>query len=609
MNFYKITIYLSIFIANIFNTYAQYNHISYENSSSPEIKIVQIDFRDLSTLVHFEFTNNNHQWICSNENVYIQDKFSHKKYNLLNSINLPFCPKSHYLNSPNQKHYFTLEFEKVPENIDLFDIIEINDDGGRGWYFNGCKIDSESYVGNFIDVTSFTKTTPIKEYGYYYNNGRKTYYYKNDDIVISAFVSIDRKYGKYYHADIIIQNFSGKDLTFNPSLITAQFTKDGELSSLEALTHGEYMKKVKNRQAWATAAIALSESIAALNAGYSSTNSSTHSSTNSSTNYFIGGNHGTIYGNSNTYSSTYSSTYSNTYNGAAAYAAQLNATRNINSHTNQQHQIKNQINQGYAKTHTINNYTEYLGYVNIKFTESNEIKLVVPFNNTDYTFTYTFNSESEVVEYDELPFDKFNHKKEILPETENKKPGIYYKENICLIDKEISLSDVKIKCLNETGRAYDKYTIKKSELTFHETNHIWKITEESLTKKDEFILENNKPGIYYKGNNCLIDQEISLTLVKIKCLNETGRAYDKYTIKKSDLIFHEVRYEWQIAEQLSNEGISMPEGNSPGLYFNGVFCKIIEKLPGGHVKIKYLNETGRAYDKKIVHINELTEIK
>ena len=37
----------------------------------------------------------------------------------------------------------------------------------------------------------------------------------------------------------------------------------------------------------------------------------------------------------------------------------------MSNYTGQQYQIKNQISRGYAKTHTINNETEYLGYVNI----------------------------------------------------------------------------------------------------------------------------------------------------------------------------------------------------------------------------------------------------
>ena len=45
----------------------------------------------------------------------------------------------------------------------------------------------------------------------------------------------------------------------------------------------------------------------------------------------------------------------------------------------------------------------------------------------------------------------------------------------------------------------------------------------------------------------------------------------------------------------------------PGLYYNGVKCKIIEKSTD-QVRIKYLNETGRAYDKKWVNKTELITV-
>lgn len=392
MKFIHLAIYLSLFFTNIFNSSAQYNNISIGNTSSPEIKIVQVDFRGLSTLVHFEFKNNNHGWICSSENVYLQDKSSYKKFNLLNSINLPFCPNKHILSDSNQKHLFTLEFEKVPENIGLFDIIEINENGETGWHFNNCKIDTKSTVGNFIDVESFTDTTPVKEYGYYYKDGQPIYYYKYNGVVISAVVSIDRNYGKYYQVDILIQNLTGRNRTFNPNLITAQLTRNEESFSRDVLSYNEYMKKVNNRQAWAAAAVAFSEGMAASNAGYSSTNSSSYSSGYSSTygtaSGYVGNNFGSVYGSSNTSFSTYGTSYSRTYDGAAAYAAQQNANRNVANYTGHQYQIKNQISQGYAKIHTINNETEYLGYVNIKYKKADRLTLKVPFNGTDFIFYF-----------------------------------------------------------------------------------------------------------------------------------------------------------------------------------------------------------------------------
>jgi len=626
MNLKSVTICLFLFFTNIFNSLAQFNQITVENSSKPDIKIVQIDFRGLSTLIHFEFTNSNQEWICSSENVYIQDKSSYKKYNLLNSINLPFCPNVHVLSGPDQKHFFTLEFEKVPENIGLFDIIEVNDRRETGWYFKNCKIET-GYHGSFIDVESFTESTPVKEYGYYYDDGRQTYYYKFNGTVICTSVSIERNYGKYYQVNILIQNLFGRDRTFNPDLIYAKLRKNGEIFSSAPLPYNKYMKKVNNRQAWAAAALALSEGLAAANAGYSNTyssgSSSGYSSTYGSASGYVGNNYGSIYGSSNTYSSTYGTSYSRSYDGAAAYAAQQNAIRNVANYTNKQFQINKQINQGYAKIHTIKNETEYLGYVNIEYTNADEMKLIIPFNNTDYTFTYTFNSESNysfnsksnIVKNDVPSTENSNSNKDVGFIYENNEPGIYYKENSCLIYKEISTTEVVIKCLNETGRAYENYTIKKSELDFVGITYEWQITSEQSIKEDDLIFEYLEPGIYYNGINCMVNEELSVTEVKIKCLNETGRAYDKYTIKKSELVFHETTHEWQITENFSDEDKNIPNDNNiskvvvPGFYLNGVFCKIIKELPNGYVKIKYLNETGRAYYKKVVLRSELVEVK
>jgi len=539
MNLKSIQICLFLFLVNIFSSSAQFNQITVEKSSMPEIKVVQIDFRGLSTLVHFEFSNNNNLSICSSENVYIQDKSSFKKYNLLNNINLPFCPNVHILDEPDQKHFFTLEFEKVPENIGFFDIIEINDGGEKGWHFENCKIASDSDHGDYIDVASFTERTPVKEYGYYFDDGQQIYYYKYNGAIISALVSIERNYGKYYQANILIQNLSGRDRTFKPSLIYAKLSQNGEVFKRNALSHDEYMKKVNNRQSWAAFAVAFSEGMAASSAGYSNTYSS-YSSTGYSNTYgsasgYVGGNYGSIYGSSNTFSSTYGTSYSRTYDGAAAYAAQQNANRNVANYTGQQYQIKNQISQGYAKTHTINNETEYLGYVNIKYTKADEMKLVIPFNNTDYTFTYSFGSNSKVTQVNETSIDKTSVKEAINQIDERTKPGIYYNGNECLIDNEISITDVKIKCLNETGRAYDKYTIKKSELIFHKITHEWQITQESSDGSINEYLKNNSKGLYYNGAFCKILEEMPDGYVKIKYLNETGRAYYKKVVLRSEL--------------------------------------------------------------------------
>ena len=234
-------------------------------------------------------------------------------------------------------------------------------------------------------------------------------------------------------------------------------------------------------------------------------------------------------------------------------------------------------------------------------TEADNIRQAI---NRCLSALFPSNNPVENFENTDFSLNNSNPNKDVGLNSKIKPPGIYYNEYSCVIDQEISVTEVKIKCLNETGRAYDKHTVKKSELSFHEIKHEWEITNETLLEVDTFSYENADPGIYYNGNSCEIDEEISPTVVKIKCLNETGRAKDKFTIKKSELVFHEINYEWKITEETLNN----PK-DPPGLYYNGILCTIIKDLADGKVKIKYPNETGRAYDKKVVLRSDLVEVK
>lgn len=379
-----------IFIAFItFNLKAQYRNVSFDKTDVPSLKIIQIDFRELSTLVHFQFTNENSAWICTQEDFYIQDKSTFKKYRLLNSINLPFCDKTHRLESVGQKHNFTLEFEKLPIDIGVFDIIE---NAESGFNFYGVRVDTTKREKDFIDIASFIDETPVKEYGHYYKDGNPVFYYKYKGVTIAALLYYDNNYGKYYQANILVSNLSGKDLNFNPALITARMQKKEEVFPAQVLSYNEYMKKVRRRQNWEAFAVGLSESMAASNAGYSSSSSSTRSSgystTTGSASGFVGDTYGSVYGSSTTYGSTYSTSYSQSYNGAAAYAAQQNANRNVANYQNQQYSIKKSLSEGYLKLNTLSNETEYIGFINIPYKKVDNLEIVIPFYDTKFVFVW-----------------------------------------------------------------------------------------------------------------------------------------------------------------------------------------------------------------------------
>jgi hypothetical protein len=142
--------------------------------------------------------------------------------------------------------------------------------------------------------------------------------------------------------------------------------------------------------------------------------------------------------------------------------------------------------------------------------------------------------------------------------------------------------------------------VENNESSFNNLNH----------KNDvDFISKSKERGVYFKGNNCPIHEEISAKIVIIKCLNESGRAYDTYAVKKSELTFHGIAHEWQITDDSTIEESKNPKSDSPGLYFNGSPCKIIGEMPDGYVKIKYLTDTGRGYYRVIILRNDIVEIK
>ena len=370
---------------------AQYKSFEIQKSNYSEVKIVQIDFREFSTLVHMRYDNNSKvgNLIYADENFYIKDNRTKKKYKLLNSFNLPLGNNNKYavLEETNESINFTLEFEKIPDSSEDIDIIENNKGGGFNFY--GVIINKQEKENKFIDIVSFIEETPIKEMRYYYKDGGVVEYYQDNGLTIAVTLSYDFNYGKYYRANILIQNRTGKDINFHPSNITAKIHAKSGIDT-QVLTYAEYMKKVKKRQNWNSFAVAFSESMAATNAAYSS--STTHSSVSGYSNSFssvygyYGNTYGSAYGSTYSYGSAYGTSTTKKYDGAAAYAAQQNASNNIANYQNQQYHIKRTISEGYVKLNTIMNETEYVGYVNIRYKKTDRMVIYIPINGKTYLF-------------------------------------------------------------------------------------------------------------------------------------------------------------------------------------------------------------------------------
>jgi len=299
--------------------------------------------------------------------------------------------------SKDQIHYFSLEFEKLPDSTIEFDMVE-DENNKDAFNFYGITLNPE-VKKDFINIDDYIASTPVKEYGIYMKDGQSIYYFKHQGLLISLYLTLNNSYGKYYTPYIDIQNFTGRSLLFNPLSITAKiYDKNKEVvQDLEVLSYEQYMKKVKNKQAWSAALYGMAQGLAASGAGYSSstTNFSGNGYTSSYTSAsgFIGNTYGYMNATASSYSTVYGKSHTQSYNGAAAYAAQQNASNNTNAYLQQQYQIKAQINEGYAKVNTLQNQTQYAGYFNIKYKKSDNMVINIPINNTIYTFQLSWNND------------------------------------------------------------------------------------------------------------------------------------------------------------------------------------------------------------------------
>ena len=371
--------------------HAQYNEIDC-GISHPSLQIMQIDFTEISTLIFIKYTNSGNGFMNIGDKTHLKDKRNSKEFFLLNSINIPLSdegePKVHVFDSTDQVHYFCLEFEKIPETIGNFDLIE-EENSPNAFNIHDINIHLEKKT-DFIKIDDFIKSSPVKEYGFNLRDGNLIYYFKHKGLSISMTLFRDNKYGDYYQAWINIQNFTGRNLLLSPDRIRAKTLIREEIKDLHILSYQEYMKKVNRSQAWQNFAVAFGNSLAASNAGYSASTSNTSVTgvTNSfgTASGYIGNSYGYASGWSSSYSTAYGRSITQSYNGAAAYAAQQNAYAQTNNFIANQFQIKSRLSEGYIKANTLSNQTEFMGYLNIKYLKTDNLIVEIPINGETYIF-------------------------------------------------------------------------------------------------------------------------------------------------------------------------------------------------------------------------------
>ena len=375
------------------NILAQYNCLTV--ASKPATMIVeQIDYYDNSMVVFLTYYNQGYATCYINDKTYARTADG-RRYPLLNSINMPISseaePREMIMSSADQCHRFALEFEKAPLG-EAFDIIEI-ENKPSAFNFYGMCADTLCETER-LNPDEFIRGYPVKERGLFMQDGMYIQYITYQGITLTVNVSAVQQYGKYYNVDLLLQNASGKSVLFTLDNVEAEgyiLAADTikKTIPLQVFTAYEYDKKVKNRQAWNNFFVALGESLAAENAGYS-TSSTTYSGSahtyGSATAYGSGG-YASAHGSS--YTTVHGRSQTSTYDGAAAYWAQQQAQVNYSAFADSQSQLREQLNAGYVKSNTIKDGVDYYGYFNIKYNKKiDHLKIRFRIDGEDFVFLF-----------------------------------------------------------------------------------------------------------------------------------------------------------------------------------------------------------------------------
>ena len=227
--------------------------------------------------------------------------------------------------------------------------------------------------------TSIGEPFPVEEKRskQYYKDGNAWVYYKYKGIVIAMYLHGIKSYGKYFEAQIFIENNTSSDIDFDPNNITARITSNGESWTADVLSSKEYLKKVKRKQAWNAGLVGFSQGLNASSAGYSTTTSS------SSTSAFV---------NTGDYMSTgtaTTNTTSTTYDAYAQQQAQQRANENTVKYEEEQNKQAITLNQGYLKRNTIEPHHSITGYICIEYAKNvSVVHITVPLANENYDFNW-----------------------------------------------------------------------------------------------------------------------------------------------------------------------------------------------------------------------------
>lgn len=227
-----------------------------------------------------------------------------------------------------------------------------------------CSVQAQEFIVAENDTTVLVE----------YNDGKLWAYRQVGDYIIGMtnYVCKDG-YGKNYQIQIFIKNLSDTSVLFDPSLVNSKLiNKYGETEEMKVYSYEQYMKKVKNQQAWSMALTGIAAGINSGMAGYQTTYTTTYRA-------------GHI---------PYTQVHT-TYNHAAASTANMVATTQMMTLSKMMSEDKNMISQGYLKLTTVHPDEAIIGYMNIKYRKGAFLRINIPIGGQIFSFDWDVTNKNK----------------------------------------------------------------------------------------------------------------------------------------------------------------------------------------------------------------------
>ena len=246
---------------------------------------------------------------------------------------------------------------------------------------------------NYSEDDELSWNTPsVNERKTEYQDGVPYQYYVNNGLTISLTNTKNNDYGKWFRADIVIQNNTPETIDFDPaSSITAySVDKNNKQTNLGVWSYEKYMKKVHSAEIWNAVAVGLAGGLAAASAGYTTSTTTTNTHYNGIHN----NNHNSVpvrgSGNYSHNSGMHTTRTTTTYDAAAAYRASVIAQDNMAALSDSQWNINNAIQMGYLKRNTIYSGQSIAGYVLIQRKSGIIVNITITINGADYEYSWNY---------------------------------------------------------------------------------------------------------------------------------------------------------------------------------------------------------------------------